>query len=71
MTPQHRLQTFLENLPRLLPEHRGEFAVVRDGHIDIYRTREEALAAGYRDYGLPSDFLVMQIEPADSTAKGN
>lgn len=64
MTPEQRHRTFLKYLPRMLSEHPGEFALVREGEVEIFRTREEALKAGNLKYGLPSDFLIRRIEPS-------
>lgn len=63
MTPQHRLQTFFEHLPRLLREHPGEYAVVRDGVVSVYATSDAALEGGYKAYGVGCDFLMKKIEP--------
>ena len=63
MTPQHRLQTFYEHLPKLLREHPGEYAVVCEGKVSVYATSEEAMAAGYKAYGVACDFLMKKIEP--------
>lgn len=62
MTAARRQQLFEKELPRLLLEHPGKFALVCKGQVWIYSTESEAMAAGFEKCGRPNDFLVARIE---------
>ena len=50
---------------KLLPEHKGEFALVAENAIEgIYTDRSEATEIGTEKYGIGS-FLVQEILPPD------
>jgi hypothetical protein len=59
---ERELTTFQRELPRLLQEgNRGRFALVREDNVhSIWPTVDEALTAGYANFGL-EPFLVKEI----------
>ena len=61
MEYEKELETYREKLPELLATHDGKYAVIKGGELlGAYGTYEDALNAGYKQYGLVS-FLVKQI----------
>ncbi len=56
---------YLDALPKLLGNSEGKFALVGRGMVaTIYELRDEAMAAGYRLFGLDG-FLVQRISKQD------
>jgi hypothetical protein len=53
------------NLPRWLPDHEGKHVVIK-GHevVGFYKSRDEALAAGYSRFGVVPLF-VKQVSPSE------
>jgi hypothetical protein len=61
MPLEKELELFEKNLPLLLKEHRGKFALILgDSFVGAYLSADEALAEGARLFGAQS-FLVRQI----------
>ena len=53
-------------LPGLLSEHRGKFVLIRAAdQIQIFDTRDEALAEGYKRFKR-EPFFVSEIEPLEA-----
>jgi len=63
----HREQAVYEaNLSRWLPEHEGEYVLIKGDTIDgFYESRDEALTAGYSRFGIGPLFVkqVLTSEP--------
>jgi hypothetical protein len=69
MAETHRLKTEMETYERhkqeLLSDHRGKFALIRGPEIaGIWDTYEDALEAGYGQFGL-EPFMVKQIQESE------
>jgi len=61
MTYEKELETYQGQLPALLATDEGKYAVIKnDAILGVYGTYEDALNAGYKEYGLVP-FLVKQI----------
>lgn len=59
------VDAFYAQLPRLLEEHSGKFALMRRGDlVDIFDTFEQARTAGYDKFKL-EPFLVEHVLPAE------
>jgi hypothetical protein len=53
------------NLSRWLPEHEGEYVLIKGDQIDgFYGSRDEALSVGYSRFGIGSLF-VKQVSPSE------
>lgn len=64
MALEQELQTYLRELPTLLPQQ-GKFALIQDDRvIDVFGTYEDALKAGYKVAGL-NPFMVKQIQAVE------
>jgi hypothetical protein len=57
---EKELEVYKEKLPEL-KEHEGKFALIHGDKVEVYGTYEDAVKAGYKEYGLKSPFLVRQI----------
>lgn len=57
---EKELETYKQKLPEL-KDQEGKFALVKDDKLDVYSTYEDAVKAGYKEYGLDNPFLVRQI----------
>lgn len=70
MALEKELETFKKQLPALLGEHRGEWALVNVDqehvHLSIWHCYADALKLGYERFGL-KPFLVKQILPETTT----
>jgi hypothetical protein len=65
MALETELETFKSKLPELRAEHEGKFALVqRDRIVDVFTSYEDAVKAGYAQFGL-SPFLVKQIHSVE------
>ena len=65
MALETELATFKSKLPELRAEHEGKFALVHlDRIVDVFTSYEDALKAGYGQFGL-SPFLVKQIHSVE------
>lgn len=61
------VDAFLRQLPALVKQHEGAFALIRAAEVvSIHPSEDEALSAGYGRYG-PSAFLVKQILRSELT----
>jgi hypothetical protein len=61
MALEKEMATFTRELPRLIKEAQGKYALVKDGEIAaVFDTYEDALTAGYGRFGLET-FMVKQI----------
>ena len=64
MALERELETYRNNLPRLL-ESEGKFVLIHNSEvIDVYGTYEDALKEGYAKFRL-EPFLVKQIESVE------
>lgn len=53
---------FDAHLPEMLPEHRGEFAVFKDGQlVEYFPTHEAAYEAALARFGLDEVFLISEV----------
>jgi hypothetical protein len=60
------METFEQNRERLMAESLGKFVLIRGDEIDgVWDTYQDALAAGYKKYGL-DPFLVKRILGTES-----
>ena len=59
---QREIQAFEAALPRLLPDHDGQYAVIHGIEVEAqtFQTYEEALSWGYRQFSFER-FYVKQI----------
>ena len=65
MALETELETFNSRLPELKAEHEGKFALVHQDRVaDIFSSYEDAVKAGYAQFGL-SPFLVKQIHSVE------
>ena len=66
MALEQELQTYKTKLPELLADDgEGKFALVHgDKVVEVYGTYEDALKAGYSQFGL-NPFLVKQIQSVE------
>jgi hypothetical protein len=65
---QTNLVIFLKTLPKLLPEHEGEYALVCNGDLSIFGTADEATKAAMARCGDVTKFLVTKIEAPEASA---
>ena len=64
MTLEQGFKTYHEQLPSLLPQHQGKWAlIIADGNLLVCDSEEEANRIGFATYGKVNDFLVTRIEP--------
>ncbi len=64
MTLEQGLKTYQQQLPSLLPQHEGKWAlIISDGNLLVCESEEEANRIGFATYGKVNDFLVTRIEP--------
>ena len=62
MTPGQQIQIFQAQLPSLLPEYEGRYALMHGEQVAIYDSPDEANRFGFEKYGKINDFLVIKIE---------
>ncbi len=68
MSLQTEIEVFKRELPRLLAENEGKFALVFDGAIlGTYESYADAIQAGYKVAGL-TPFLVKKVSSVDEAA---
>lgn len=60
MALERELETYKAKLPTLNAEE-GKFALVIGGDLEVFRTYDDAIGAGYSRYGL-GPFLVKRIQ---------
>ena len=61
MALEKEMETFKAELPRLIAEAQGKFALVREDKVEgVYDTFQDAVKAGYDKFGL-TPFMVKQI----------
>lgn len=65
---QANLLIYLKKLPKLLPEHEGEYALVWNGDVSIFGTADEATKAAMARCGDVTKFLVTKIEAPEASA---
>ena len=58
----HNYGVFERELPTLLDQHRGEYALVGNEEISVFPNAQEALAAGGGKFQ-PGEFVVQEIVP--------
>lgn len=58
---EQEISFFEERLPELLKKYEGQFALVKDGKLDVFKTEQEAIDKGFEKYGAEGGFLVRQI----------
>ena len=68
-TLQANLEVYVRELPSLLPEHEGKYAMICGGQVYPYKTAELATATGLERCGNAHEFLVLKIEPPPSDSK--
>jgi hypothetical protein len=62
-TIQQEYEAFKKALPSLLPSHRNEFVLQKDGVVvAFFDTYDTAYATGLSKFGLNGAFLVAKIE---------
>jgi hypothetical protein len=59
-TLDRELKTYKDKLPEL-KDQEGKFVLIQGEKVEIYGTYEDAVKAGYEQYGLQTPFLVKQI----------
>jgi hypothetical protein len=65
MALEHELETFERELPRLLSESPGKYALIKGNEVaGVWSTYEDAIQDGYSRFDL-EPFLVKQIQPID------
>lgn len=62
---KEELETFNRRLPELLAQHQGKYALIKGTDVEIRASYEDALAAGYKRFGLKVGFLVKPIIAAE------
>jgi hypothetical protein len=72
LTPERRSElernfyAFMQLLPGLLPEHEGQFALMREGKVIAYHTTSrDAVIAGRRQFG-DDLFSVQQVRRTEA-----
>jgi hypothetical protein len=60
MVLEKELETYKNRLPEL-KDQEGKFVLIQGEKVDIFGTYEDAVKAGYAEYGLDTPFLVKQI----------
>lgn len=67
MTLEQGIKTYRNQLPNLLPQHEGKWAlIIDDGNLLVCDSEEEATRIGFETYGKVNDFFVTRIEPEKS-----
>jgi len=67
MALERELEVYLSKLPELKAENEGKFVLIYgDQVIDIFGSYEDAIKAGYGQFGL-EPFLVKQIHALEPT----
>lgn len=62
MILEKELETFKRELPRLLPGHEGEWALVYGEKVDsVWKTEDDAYVAGCERFGI-EPFLIKKIQ---------
>lgn len=62
---ERNVQAYEQQLPRLLPNEEGKFALIRQAEIvDVLETEEAAMAAGYERFG-GGEFLIKEVLRTD------
>ena len=65
MALERELETYRNNLPELKGENEGRFVLIKgDQVIDIFSSYDDALKAGYTQFGL-QPFLVKKIQAVE------
>ena len=60
------IETFEENRLEMVKEHDGEFVLIRGKTIVDFRlTYEDAIALGYKKFGVYTPYLVKQVRTVD------
>lgn len=62
MTLEQGIKTYHDQLPNLLPQHEGKWALIIDDILLVCNSEEEANRIGFESCGKVSDFLVIKIE---------
>lgn len=57
---EQEVQVYQDKLPEL-KDQEGKFVLIKGDKVDVYGTYEDALKAGYDEYGVETPFLVRQI----------
>jgi hypothetical protein len=69
MTLEQGFKTYRDQLPSLLPQHEGKWAlIISDGNLLVCDSEEEANRIGFATYGKINDFFVARIEPEDTSS---
>lgn len=63
--PRPELVTFESALPKILPQHEGEYVVIKGtALVQYFKHYDEALEWAYTNFGLDS-FFVKQVMPSE------
>jgi hypothetical protein len=66
---QREQDAFDAELPRLLPEHPGEFVIFKDKHpVAFFRSFDEAYGEALKRFGLDEIFLITQVAEPSPTS---
>ena len=69
MSLQAEFQEYERQLPRLLEQHNGQFAVISGAKVQHFsKTYEDALTWGYEKLGLTNPFLVQEVKAGGDVA---
>lgn len=67
MALEQELETFAAKLPELMANE-GKWALIHaDRVFDVFTSYEDAVKAGYREFGVDQQFLVKQIQAVETT----